>query len=170
MNIQKAYLQEHPLEHDLRQLPLFSAREASLELGRSASYIRQLYNNYPERLLQGTVAKIGNVLIISQEGIDFLRATRPQAAGDSLNGYLEEDLVGSYFKIDDAEMSGNLRVNGIPYAYTVIANEAMPTGEGQPIFTQIRKVNGSELLVAIVNESEVVEDQIIYPRFVHLEK
>ncbi|AEV95030.1 hypothetical protein PECL_739 [Pediococcus claussenii ATCC BAA-344] len=167
LDSQKDYLRKNPLKIDLRDLPLFSAREASLKLGKSPSYIRQLYNNYPEKLLQGTVAKIGNVLVITQEGVDYLAENGvKEAVPDEVNGYLTEELIGAYFAIKNRKMQGDLRLMGIPYSYTVVANEAMPLEDDDFMYVQIRKINGSELLVAIVNHSEVSEEQLVRPRFI----
>ncbi|MGV3336680.1 helix-turn-helix domain-containing protein [Latilactobacillus curvatus] len=56
---------------DLDQL--YTAKEASLMLGKEASYIRTLNNKTPKKLPAGEYRKIGRELIITKDGIEKIR-------------------------------------------------------------------------------------------------
>lgn len=52
---------------------LYTAKEASLLLGKEESYVRQLYKKFPDKFKKGTIRKIGRELIITKEGVDHLK-------------------------------------------------------------------------------------------------
>ncbi|WP_322900021.1 helix-turn-helix domain-containing protein [Enterococcus faecalis] len=52
---------------------LMTAHEASLKLGKQKDYIGQYWRKYPEKFKEGTIEKIGNTLIITDEGLEYFR-------------------------------------------------------------------------------------------------
>ncbi|MCT3528241.1 hypothetical protein EFR49_01580 [Latilactobacillus curvatus] len=52
---------------------LYTAKEASQQLGKEDSYIRTLHNKTPEKLPKGEYRKIGRELIITKAGIEIIR-------------------------------------------------------------------------------------------------
>lgn len=47
--------------------------QASAELGKTRTYIADLWKKYPERFKEGTIAKVGNVIIITDEGVEYVK-------------------------------------------------------------------------------------------------
>lgn len=52
---------------------ILTAREASLELGKNPKYIYMLWKEESNSLLKGSVAMKGNTLLITREGLEYLR-------------------------------------------------------------------------------------------------
>ncbi|WIE01471.1 hypothetical protein QN289_03695 [Latilactobacillus curvatus] len=52
---------------------LYTAKEASLMLGKGAGYIKVLHHKTPEKMPRGQYRKIGRELIITKKGIEQLR-------------------------------------------------------------------------------------------------
>lgn len=52
---------------------LYTAKEASLMLGKNPAYVKVLHNKTPEKLPKGQYRKIGRELIITKDGIEQLR-------------------------------------------------------------------------------------------------
>lgn len=52
---------------------LYTAKDASILLGKNPSYVKILHNKTPEKLPKGQYRKIGRELIITKDGIERLR-------------------------------------------------------------------------------------------------
>lgn len=52
---------------------LYTAKEASLMLGKGPGYIKVLHHKTPEKMPRGQYRKIGRELIITKKGIEQLR-------------------------------------------------------------------------------------------------
>lgn len=52
---------------------LYTAKEASLMLGKGPGYIKVLHHKTPEKMPRGQYRKIGRELIVTRKGIEQLR-------------------------------------------------------------------------------------------------
>lgn len=52
---------------------LYTAKEASLMLGKGPGYIKVLHHKTPEKMPRGQYRKIGRELIITKKGVEQLR-------------------------------------------------------------------------------------------------
>lgn len=60
---------------NLDKYNLYTAREASLILGKGRNYVTNIINYYPNRLPKGSFKKVGDkTYIITEEGIEALRS------------------------------------------------------------------------------------------------
>lgn len=144
---------------DLNKLPIYSGSEASLLWGKERSYVKTIMKNEPDRFPKGSIRKIGNTWIVTQEGME-------EVTGKTLEeiNMLNElkTLIGKEFAPHELDVEA-AHITGMPKFFdyngweTALEQESFAYEQGDTIFNirfDIVKNEGEEDSILRVTDVE----------------
>lgn len=121
---------------NLNDLSIYSGSEASLLWGRERSYVKTIMKNEPDRFPKGSIRKVGNTWIVTQEGME-------EVTGKTLEeiNMLNElkALIGKKFAPHELDVEA-AKITGMPLFFdhngweTALEQESFSYEQGDIIF------------------------------------